>query len=56
MILGIKVAEPYTPAVTPVLAMEIVPVVVIGPPVRPVPVSIRVTPPDKENCLHEPAE
>ncbi len=36
-------ALPYVPAVTVVLAIEIVPVVVIGPPVRPVPVAILVT-------------
>ena len=39
------VAEPYVPAVTAVLANEIVPDDVIGPPVRPVPVSISVTVP-----------
>jgi len=39
------VAEPYVPAVTAVFAREIVPDDVIGPPVRPVPVSISVTVP-----------
>ena len=37
------VAEPYVAGVTAVFASEIVPEAVIGPPVRPVPVSIRVT-------------
>jgi hypothetical protein len=34
----------YEPAATVVSAILIVPVLVIGPPVRPVPVSIDVTP------------
>jgi hypothetical protein len=50
------VLDPYDPAVTAVLAIEIVPMPVIGPPVRPVPVSTSVTPPDSENCLQAPAE
>jgi hypothetical protein len=36
----------YVPAVTAVFAKAIVPVVVIGPPVRPVPVATEVTVPD----------
>ena len=36
---------PYVPAVTAVFCNEIVPVDVIGPPVRPVPVATLETPP-----------
>jgi hypothetical protein len=42
---GMAVADPYDPAVTDVFASEIVPVDVIGPPVRPVPVLTEVTVP-----------
>ena len=41
----IMVARVYDPAVTAVLASERVPVVVTGPPVRPVPVATLVTEP-----------
>lgn len=37
------VASPYVPIVTAVLARDTVPVVVIGPPVRPVPVATLLT-------------
>jgi hypothetical protein len=40
-----EIEFPYVPAVTAVLASEIVPVDVIGPPVRPVPVATFETPP-----------
>ena len=44
---GTLVLEPYVPAVTPVFAMLMVPLFVIGPPVRPVPEATEVTvPPD----------
>ena len=39
-------ALPYDPAATVVLAIEIVPAAVIGPPVRPVPVPTKVTAPE----------
>ena len=39
-------ADVYEPAVTAVLASAIVPVVVIGPPVKPVPVATLVTEPE----------
>ena len=45
MIWGIEIEVPYVPAVTAVLASAIVPVDVIGPPVRPVPVATFETPP-----------
>ena len=38
-------SSPYVPGVTAVLASEIVPVVVMGPPARPVPVATLVTVP-----------
>ena len=41
--LGMAVDVPYVPATTPVFAIDIVPEVVIGPPVNPVPVLIWVT-------------
>lgn len=42
----VMLAAVYVPAVTAVLAKAIVPVVVIGPPVKPVPVATEVTVPD----------
>ena len=42
--------EPYVPAVTPVLAIEIVPVLVIVPPDKPVPAVMDVTVPDPYPC------
>ena len=35
----------YDPGITVVFSREIVPTVVIGPPVKPVPVEMKVTPP-----------
>gem|GEM_PF-4031530 len=43
--MGTCVAEPYAPATTVVLPKLIIPEVVMGPPVRPVPVDIFVTVP-----------
>lgn len=46
----VMLAAVYVPAVTAVFAKAIVPLVVIGPPVRPVPVATEVTvpvPPDE---------
>ena len=40
--------------VTTVLSMEIVPVEVIGPPVRPVPVAMDVTPEPDARLVHAP--
>ena len=48
IVLLVRVWEPVRVATT-VVSMEIVPVEVIGPPSKPVPVLIRVTPPDREN-------
>ena len=42
----VMLAAVYVPAVTAVLANEIVPLVVIGPPVKPVPVATEVTVPE----------
>jgi hypothetical protein len=42
----VMLAAVYVPAVTAVFAKAIVPVVVIGPPVRPVPVATEVTVPE----------
>ena len=47
-------AAPYDPAVTAVSAIEIVPVEVIGPPVKPVPVRIDVTPDPDASVVHAP--
>jgi hypothetical protein len=46
VMLGIVLAEPYVPGDTAVLASEMVPVEVIGPPVKPVPVATLLTEPE----------
>ena len=50
VITGACDVEPYEPAETPVVVIEIVPEVVIGPPVRPAPVATLVTVPAPVPC------
>ena len=45
VMIGISVPDPYVPAVTAVFASEMVPLVVIGPPIKPTPVFIVLTVP-----------
>jgi hypothetical protein len=50
---GTNELAPYAPATTPVLSMLIVPEVVIGPPIRPVPVATDVTVEGGGNEVHD---
>ena len=52
----LTVLKEYVPGVTPVVCKLIVPVLVIGPPVRPVPVSIAETAEPLEAEVIRPVE